>query len=104
MRPTILCRRTLGGVQFVHRSQASFSSVRSLFELHRMENEDNNAFTTFDLYVNAKDGHVQVLNVDCYGSLGHRTIHRSFQYVLNERVLEKYQYLQPVESKLGLLA
>ena len=53
-------------------TEARLRSVlyRSLFELHRMENEDNNAFTTFDLYVNAKDGHVQVLDVDCYGSLG----------------------------------
>ena len=53
-------------------TEARLRSVlyRSLFELHRMENEDNDAFTTFDLYVNAKDGHVQVLNVDSYGSLG----------------------------------
>ena len=37
-------------------TEAELRSVlyRSLFELHRMENEDNDAFTTFDLYVNAK--------------------------------------------------
>lgn len=53
-------------------TEARLRSVlyRSLFELHRLENEDNNKFTTFDLYVNTQNGHVKVRNLDAYGPLG----------------------------------
>ena len=53
-------------------TEARLRSVlyRSLFELHRLENEDNNKFTTFDLYVNTQNGYVKVRNLDAYGPLG----------------------------------
>ena len=43
---------------------------RSLFELHRLENENNNSFTTFELQVNTHNGNVKVVNLDAYGALG----------------------------------